>query len=825
MLGSEAESRPVRRGATLAAAGVRARPGRAETERNGCAAEAEFRFLAYISSARTEATCHSAQGWLCSTWAWGPLLWPRSGECGERCPPIERVSPPSSPAGARAPGPAAPSTAGLRTRCVTRSSASSWASSRTRPSSGRSPRFAIAPSGSGPPTRRPSRACSGWEPSPRRPARTADEVLGGLLAARRRALAPDDPLLAETLIKRSRAARAVRNLPAAKSCLVEARRILEYRGSPSLLAQLECAERSLIFTTDLAGAIGHLERALELQRREGSGPSFAEAHTLTWLGWDLDRFGRPEAARPYLLEARAQLEALGLRKNSLYATVQHLLADQLAFEGRWDEAEPLFRTVAAITSTVRAGCPVGLAKRASPLDGFDALAFVAVRRGEPEEAWRLREWGRGPLHLEFASLGLWKERDPATFTEARELRKEILELEHELARARRAGATVWEAVTSSSELRVLSLRARLARLQTAYLGKHGPPEPSLETTRAMLGPRTAIIGTLEVFLGGEPSFAWQPRRSWGYIYVLRRDGPIHWIPLWDAGPPLGERIPRSEWGGVFVRLGRAASWPDRIDNDPVMLEQLRAWTRRLFDPALPYLDGVDRLVIDSTRLPIELFRDPQDRFLLDRFTISYVPSATLLRVLAERSRPRKLALRSVLSISPSSGDVEGAARHTLHQDAGDVGRALRSWFVRDETILDALPPLPFAGMEAAIVASYFDGATVLGGGRGAGYELRRRAVAGSLRGFDVIHLAGHTLTDGAPERCGLALDRAGLPRSRIRREGPLGARLHGVRKHPCDRVGADGTLLGRARDEAPAARPGLDRYSFRPGTRPPTRRW
>src|SRR5262249_15019797 len=150
-------------------------------------------------------------------------------------------------------------------------------------------------------------------------------------------------------------------------------------------------------------------------------------------------------------------------------------------------------------------------------------------------------------------------------------------------------------------------------------------------------PRTAVVGYLEVHVGGAPSIASEPRRSWGWLYVLRRDGPVRWVKLWDDRTRPTDLTARSDWGPVFARIARAAGWPLPLAAAPGVFAQRQPFGRPFTDPALPLLDGIDHLVVEGTNVPLEPVRGPDGRFLVDRFEISYVPSAALLPLLAERS--------------------------------------------------------------------------------------------------------------------------------------------------------------------------------------------
>jgi len=644
--------------------------------------------------------------------------------------------------------------------------------------------------------------------------RTAEELLDALLSIRRRTLLADDPVLAETLIRRGRLARLLLETEYAEACLAEARRILDAnKHDGALSAELEQAEAAMRLGTDLAGALERYRMALELRRSLTPPPAVMIANNLTWLGWTLDRLGRPQEAAPYLQEARGIVGSLGSSIGGLDTTLRELQADSLAFDSRWGEAAQLYRMVAETQTARRLDQLGGYSRRLCPMDGYDGLALAALHRGDGEAAWTLLQTGRGATYQDLAALGLWQARDRGTYAQARAVRRELADQTRELNLVRRGGGSIWTSDTWHLVVRVLELRGRLAELEADYLRKHRGWKPSIEKTRDLLGPRTALVGWLEGYVGGAPTPVSEPRRSWGYVYILRQRGPVVWIPLWDDRLPPEVVDAGAGWGEVFVRVRRAAEWPLRVGGDPLVTTQLREWTRHFFDAVLPHLAGIEHLVVEGTRVPVELFRDPEGLYLVDRYDISYVPSGAFLTLIAGAGHKRDGdAPRSALSMS--AGEVEGGAADPLASALADRDRDLhvsREAFVRRRTSLDHLPPLRFAALEAQALARSFAVSKWLHGA-GAEGDLRKLASEDRLRDYDVIHVATHTLVDGAPERCGLALtDREPAPTQMDdgvldAEEILLGWKLDGalVTLSACESVRAAGNLRGEELGLIPA---------------------
>ena len=618
--------------------------------------------------------------------------------------------------------------------------------------------------------------------------RTASDLFDSLVAIRRLGLAPDDPALADALLRRGRVARLLEEPEAARRDYAETRRILEARGGPvALLAALEQSEAGLLLRSDPTGAARAYDEALRLRRRDPRSPRYPIASLEAWLAWSLDRLGSPEEAAPHLDAARREIRALGLSGGTLDATVEQLQADQLAFRGRFGQAEVLYRAVAAADDAARMRHLGGFARRICPPDGYEEQALMAIRRGDGDRAWELLERGRAAMHRDLLALRSFERHDPDAGAEMAALRRTLLDARRAVDAARRGGERAWAASTWALTLRALEGRAREAILEERALEAMGPWTPSVAATQALLDRRTAVLGYLQLNVGGAPSVASEPRRSWGYLYVLRDTGPVRWVPLWDERTTPDDLTPRGDWGPVFVRVKRAAEWPLRVDPDPLVIEQLREFARHYLDPALPYLDGVERLVVEGTRVPLEPARLPDGRFAADRFAVTYAPSAGILPLLRDRPRRARSVPRSILALTPSADRLTGGdlVAQALGDEHRDLRRA-RTSFERGRTRLERLPHLPFAGLEADAAARHFPRAAVLHGGPDAEGRLRAVVSGPGLETFDVLHVATHTLTDAAQERCGLALSE---------REPPPGSADDGV-------LDAEEVLLGWRLDGA-----------------------
>ena len=597
---------------------------------------------------------------------------------------------------------------------------------------------------------------------------TADDVLGAVLEARRRVLPEGDPAIVETLLRRGRAARYRGQRAIARACYDEAEAILARHPASEAVMRCELAQRNADWLRgrDFLASIPLYEDALLRRRAIFAEPSFAIADNLAWSAWTLAHAGRHREAAALGESAARQLDALGLRDHTLRATVDSLRGDLAMLAGREAEAEPLYRAAAEGFAEVRRRQWGGFSRREVPLDGFEALAVAAIHRGDGEEAWRLLERGRAATHVDFTTLGTWPRRDPAGFASWSGLRRRLEHARKHL-RALSGGAPLWNEETWAAFLETLTLRGRIEDAERRFLDANRPALPDVARVRRSLGAREALVGWVEWRIGGTPDGSIHPDRSLAYAFVLKARGPIAWVPLWDNRSAEADARMETGYGLVFEMLRRAASWPSRVEADPAIVTGMRAWGRLNVDPILPHLAGVDHVILERLTDPVELAVLPDGRSFGDAFDVSRVPSALAFVLLAETGR------RDAHAGPPSILAVAGPTEHppetridqlVLAADATSAHRLLRSAYRRSETPLDRLPPLRYAELEARSIAAMFPRSTVLTEADEPAASIARLAARDALRPFRVIHVAAHTLTDGAPERSALALsDRRDAP--------------------------------------------------------------
>ncbi|HKQ63050.1 MAG TPA: CHAT domain-containing protein, partial [Candidatus Polarisedimenticolaceae bacterium] len=309
--------------------------------------------------------------------------------------------------------------------------------------------------------------------------------------------------------------------------------------------------------------------------------------------------------------------------------------------------------------------------------------------------------------------------------------------------------------------------AALRRLERDYLERFLPAAVEPEQLRRALPPGTAYVGWLHSPVGNRFHRSAGPVLEGAWLFVIRPEAPLRWIPLWTARSSAETSRHMAALEACHQRYEAASEWPLRVAEDPGLERAAReAWSTWLA-PAMPYLEGVRRLIVEYSgefpRVPLESLVDAAGRPLAERFACSYSPSATTYLWLSRRAEKPALARRPALAVGGAvySAHATGSVPPPLSTTVLDPV-LLRKALSGDPVALDQLPALPYSLEEARTVAALFPGSRLLTGAAGSERRLGELARAGRLADFGVIHLATHTLSECHPERSALALSRLDL---------------------------------------------------------------
>ena len=267
-----------------------------------------------------------------------------------------------------------------------------------------------------------------------------------------------------------------------------------------------------------------------------------------------------------------------------------------------------------------------------------------------------------------------------------------------------------------------------------------------------LDPEDAVLGWLDLTIDGMTPQAW--------VYVVRRDG-VRWFPhpalgdaaKWDAAETgareLYDSLHEESWSSLGVH-----------DANDTLFE-------RVFDdrwaPALPALDGVERIVVTSTGaldgIPIDALRTSGHQ-VVDRWTITTAPSASVHVWLSERARgPRHLpeSLFAVADPEFEPSPLEGVPWRlgTLEP----LSRGAEPGFVGASSITRARwAAVPASREEVRAIARFFKHADIVVGAEASEATLAARLAQGELASADVLHFATHAFADDRrPDHSALVL--------------------------------------------------------------------
>jgi CHAT domain-containing protein len=398
-------------------------------------------------------------------------------------------------------------------------------------------------------------------------------------------------------------------------------------------------------------------------------------------------------------------------------------ARSLAGLGRQDEALAAARRAIALIEDVRAelGEPE---LRSTYLEDKQAIYHTAVhmalRSKHPDEAFELAERSRARAFLDLLGnrTTLSKGRTRALVDEEVALRARIAEARAAAAEAeddndvRRARAA---AETADRAYRAFLDRVRKESLEQTSLMSVQPV--TLAETQALLPESTAL---LEYFVSGREILVWVVERNATRVVRL----------------PVERSALLAEVQGFRTAIADRAALAD-------VERRARGLYDTLVAKALPAVRG-DRLLIvphDVLHyLPFAALRDPDGRWLVERYTLTTLPSASVLKYLGDK------------------GAAAGAA--TLAIGNPDLGPGLE---------------LRFAEREARVVAAERGpAATVLV--RGEATEARAKALLGAA---GIVHFATHgELSEDDPLSSALLLAPGGGEDGRLEVREVLGLDMH-----------------------------------------------
>lgn len=565
----------------------------------------------------------------------------------------------------------------------------------------------------------------------------ADSLITVALELRRTVYEPDHPMIAEALVLLS----AVRN---AQGAFEDARRLaLEARGI--LVARLG-DDHPEVVEVDLMLARSAMEQG-DVDEAE------------RWAG-------------------RALSTEVGRSADEAWTA----LGDVYWMRGEFASADSVLRVAAVLYEEARLKAGSGLAQATFRSAPYARAALVRSALNDAPGAWEAVERGHGRLLADLLLQAGERHGPDEMRPRFEELYRAYDQAERYLEALRTAVARDTTRVAHSrfaaAELAVFEAESRLLQFEREVAEAHplstGRPLALDRVCRALQADE-AIVGWLEVEVGG--------RRVERRAYVVRADGGVTWFDLgnFDAFQAREERtvLRRALAQALHSLLGA---------NDSREVDRLAAGVWRSYvRPLESALGGVRHLVVVSSGalagIPVECLLDAEGNPLLERFSVTYVPSASVFAWLREEATGAASRRDGTSNAGRGSPDPAGAGprRHALlvgdppfrKEHLGPVTAqlsdtpvsisTLRSALAGNREALSLLPRLRWSRQEVASVAQLFEEPRVLLGENASEEALTGLARSGTLRQFDVVHLATHALVDvDRPERSSLIFSQLGL---------------------------------------------------------------
>jgi CHAT domain-containing protein/Tfp pilus assembly protein PilF len=575
---------------------------------------------------------------------------------------------------------------------------------------------------------------------------------------------------------------------------------------------------------DYEGAEQQYHDALAIYRRLLGEDNRNVAATLNNLAAAVAARGDQDQAEQLSRDALAILRRLLGDEHPDVALAEHNLAGLLYVQGEYDEAESLYREAidlfrsllgeehpylarglghlaetlhargddvgaasalaeaARVFESARVRAGTGLKRMELEGSPYAQLAAARLKLGRQAEAWPAMEADRA--RALFDLLVAADSRSLSGDEAAREdsLKVALGDAERRYLAFRKATRSD---LTDEAAQRAAEARSELLRIEATWSAfeqqmaeshstTEGRPYP-LARVQRHLRPDAAILGWLEV--------RWKKGDRELWSYVIRAQGEVRWARLAVDPAVLEPASFRSELAdprsslATLARDGRSMS------------------TARL-DPIGKALRGVNHLLVIPSpamaAVPLEALGDGSGRSLAERFTISYIPSATIYAWLMEKGSPPGRGGAALLVGDPPFTDSRPAAMHDaepakpLLAEADEAEATERPDRGRREAPqdLDSLPRLRGARAEVESLAVLDPTATLLVGPDATEQEIVRIALSGEIATYRTLHFATHARVDDAhPENSCLVLSRVDLP-------DPLRAAMDGTRVY-------DGTLSAK----------------------------
>lgn len=501
--------------------------------------------------------------------------------------------------------------------------------------------------------------------------------------------------------------------------------------------------------SDLPRSVDMFEEAVEINsgvKQDAAAYTGARA----WLGWTLLHSGRHDEARIQLERTRDEMNFYEVKEPSSWGHVEGALGDLALLSGDWTTAEECYSRAAEWNAQKRRVSSSRFNERS--LDGFQHVALAQLKRGKDNDAWQSLQQYRGLMDKRLRSLDRIAARSPETYARVRALRKRVdsnRSLRRQVDPPQSLREINWPRVLDE-----LEANAELFRVEADYFAPEVEKTVSLAELQSALPKNYAYIGWLNCAVADALLSSNDRILDECWMYVVRSRGPIRWIKLWENTSRAAQerlRKPAGDYGGKMLV---AASWNVRLEPDATLPALAKEIAAQEFNPALPFLDGVDHLIVEffedrTAWKPLEALVLPDGRYVGDRFEVSYTPTADAF-VACRHSK--KSHGGDVLVISDPAFDPDALTYvpPALNwRDAGryaDVDRTVqRSVTNGDLESLKKLPRLRYAKIETDCLKGIFPKCKVLSGRDATEANVRRALQNRNRSSYSVLHFGTHAM--------------------------------------------------------------------------------
>ena len=427
----------------------------------------------------------------------------------------------------------------------------------------------------------------------------------------------------------------------------------------------------------------HLERAVRVfEARLGDHADTALG--CRELGSLLSTQGDFAAAEPLLRRAEQLHRAAWGMGHADAAQSAAVLAQHFVDQGRDDDAAPWWRAATEGFEQARrriAFTGLGRAARSAEFSPFEPWAAAQARQGQFTAAWVTLERSLSRGLLDDIVLRRDRQLSAIERPQQRLLAARLRHIQTQLGLANSPSGTVqaresWRMLESQVQTELVELEQRW--LSTA--GVQGGQAATLEEVQRLLTPETAMVAWLD--LPGREHAKRPTGEHWAVI--VRHQGEPHWI---DLVAERGDWTPDDDFLGsdlAALLTGSAGRAPAQTFGQ--VRDQIRELRQQRFEPLRGTLAAdkdqppIKRLIVLPSPalrgVPIELLAD-------EGLTISYAPSATVLRWLRNQQRDQPIAAGRwfglgdpVFTVTPSVSRPDNGMKVTqvvAHGAAAEVG--------------------------------------------------------------------------------------------------------------------------------------------------------